>query len=192
SDPGNCALGLKPGDASQMINNFWTQGFPANSLSDPNNPLLYSIDRNIRTPRMQQWHLGIEYQLPAQTVLEMSYAGSHGSRLYGFYNGNQATPSTDPNAPLAPRRPFPAVDGTIDAFRSNTISNYNAVQPRAGRRFQRQPGFFEQWRFSRSAQSRPGVRELRRRCSSSFRDQLCLRASLQQRQSIWRECQRLP
>lgn len=134
SDPGNCALGLKPGDASQMINNFWTQGFPANSLSDPNNPLLYSIDRNIRTPRMQQWHLGIEYQLPAQTVLEMSYAGSHGSRLYGFYNGNQATPSTDPNAPLAPRRPFPAVDGTIDAFRSNTISNYNALQARLEKR----------------------------------------------------------
>ncbi|MGE5205088.1 MAG: TonB-dependent receptor domain-containing protein [Chlamydiota bacterium] len=128
SDPNNCAIGLKPGDSSQMIANFWTQGFPANSLSDPNNPLLYSIDRNIRTPRMQQWHLGIEYQLPSQTVLQISYAGSHGARLYGFYNGNQALPSADPNAPLAPRRPFPAVDGTIDAFRSNTISNYNSLQ----------------------------------------------------------------
>ena len=42
-----------------MIANFWTQGFPANSLIDPNNPLLYSVDRNLRTPTMHQWHLGL-------------------------------------------------------------------------------------------------------------------------------------
>ena len=117
--PGNCAIGLKPGpppDTSLMINNFWTQGFPAGSLTDPNNPLLYSIDPHLKTPMVQQWHFGLQYQLPGQTVLEVSYAGSHGQRLYGFYNGNQATPSTDPNAPLAPRRPFPAVDGSIDTL----------------------------------------------------------------------------
>ena len=128
NDGGNCAVGLKPGDTSTMINNFWTGGFPATSLSDPNNPLLYAIDRNIRTPMVQQWHLGLEYQLPSETLIKLSYAGSHGEHLYGFYNGNQALPSTDPNAPLAPRRPFPAVDGTIDAFRANTISNYNSLQ----------------------------------------------------------------
>jgi hypothetical protein len=127
-DPGNCAIGLKPGDDSQMIANFWTQGFPANSLTDPNNPLLYSVDRNIRTPTMHQWHLGLQYQLPTDTMLGVSYGGSHGTHLYGFYNGNQAVPSDDPNAPLADRRPFPSVDGTIDAFRANTNSNYNSLQ----------------------------------------------------------------
>ena len=143
-DAGNCAIGVKAGptptsplDTSLMINNFWTQGFPAAALSDPNNPLLYSIDRHIKTPMMQQWHFGLQYQLPSQTVLEVSYAGSHGQRLYGFYNGNQAVPSTDPNAPLAPRRPFPAVDGTIDAFRSNTFSNYHALQVHLEKRFSR-------------------------------------------------------
>ena len=128
ADDGNCAIGLKPGDASQMIANFWTQGFPANSLIDPNNPLLYSVDRNLRTPAMHQWHLGLEYQLPSEMMLGVSYGGSHGSHLYGFYNGNQATPSDDPNAPLADRRPFPNVDGTIATFRSNTNSNYNSLQ----------------------------------------------------------------
>jgi len=131
ADPGNCAIGLKSGpplDTSLMINNFWTQGYPATSLTDPNNPLLYSIDPHLRTPMMQQWHFGLQYQLPSETALELTYAGSHGQRLYGFYNGNQAVPSPDPNAPLAPRRPFPAVDGTIDTFRSNTISNYNSLQ----------------------------------------------------------------
>jgi hypothetical protein len=37
--------------------NFLYQGFPANSLSDPNTPSLYSIDPHLVTPYMQQWHL---------------------------------------------------------------------------------------------------------------------------------------
>lgn len=138
-DVNNCAIGLlapgPPPPNSLMINNFWTQGYPPSSLTNPNNPLLYSIDPDIKTPMMQQWHLGVEYQLPSQTVLQIAYAGSHGLRLYGFYNGNQALPSTNPNAPLAPRRPFPAVDGTIDTFRSNTISNYDALQVHVEKRF---------------------------------------------------------
>jgi hypothetical protein len=140
-DPGNCALGLKvqgpPPPGSLMINNFWTQGFPAAGLTDPNNPLLYSIDPHLKTPMVQQWHFGLQYQLPAETVLEISYAGSHGQRLYGFYNGNQAVPSIDPNAPLAPRRPFPAVDGTIATLRSNTFSNYNSLQVHLEKRLSR-------------------------------------------------------
>jgi outer membrane receptor protein involved in Fe transport len=130
ADTAGCAIGLKPGDATQAISDFWTQGFPANSLSDPNNPLMYSIDRNLKTPMMQQWHLGFEYQLPAQTVLGISYAGSQGQHLFAFYNGNQAVPTADPIAALelAPRRPFPAVDAGISTFRSNTNSNYHSLQ----------------------------------------------------------------
>jgi len=170
SDPGNCAIGLKPGDSSQMIANFWTQGFPANSLSDPNNPLLYSVDRNLRTPMMHQWHLGLEYQLPAQTVLEVSYGGSHGTHLYGFYNGNQAVPSADPNQPLAPRRPFPAVDGTIDAFRSNTNSNYNSLQVSLEKRITHGLMFQSSYTYAH-AQDEASSASLGSLNNSDFRDQ---------------------
>ena len=117
--------------------NVFSQGFPANSLTDPNTPTLFSEAPNLRTPRAQQWHVGVEYQLPAQTVLSISYAGSHGSDLYGFYNGNQAQPNvvfcttngnTPGNCPTAPRRPFPAVDASIGTLRSNDFSNYDALQ----------------------------------------------------------------
>jgi len=152
-----CAIGVKyptnggAPDTSLMINNFWTQGFPATSLVDPNNPLLYSISPNLRTPRMQQWHFGLQYQLPRETVVELSYAGSHGSRLYGFYNGNQATPSADPNAPVAPRRPFPAVDGTIDSYRSDTVSNYNSLQARVQKRTSHGLQFEASYTYSHSS-----------------------------------------
>jgi hypothetical protein len=142
--------------------NSLQQGFPTNSLSDPNAPSLYSLDPHLVTPYTQQWHLGLEYQLPADTVLEVSYAGSRGLKLFAFYNGNQDIPTTDPTAPTAPRRPAhnnnwpgangpcdlnpannyadaancnPALDTGIGTFRSNTQSNYNSLQVRLEKRF---------------------------------------------------------
>ena len=136
--------------------NVLSQGFPATSLSDPNSPELYSLDPHLVTPYTQQWHLGLEYQLPADTVFEVSYAGSRGLKLFAFYNGNQAVPvlGTD-SLPTAPRRPAndeapgatgpctlanpqncnPALDTTIDTFRSNTQSNYDSLQVRLEKRY---------------------------------------------------------
>ena len=129
----NCAA-VGPGNVPLL---HLSQGFPVNSLIDPNTPTLFSESPNLRTPYTQQWHLGFEYQLPSQTMLQVSYAGSHGANLYGMYNGNQAQPdvafctsngNTPGNCPTAPRRPFPALDGSIDTLRANDISNYDALQ----------------------------------------------------------------
>ena len=147
---------------SGLALNQLQQGFPNNTitglspLADPNAPELYSLDPHLVTPYTQQWHLGLEYQLPAATVLEVSYAGSRGLKLFAFYNGNQAVPvvGTD-SLPTAPRRPAqdeapgasgpctlaesqncnPALDTTIDTFRSNTFSNYNSLQVRLEKRY---------------------------------------------------------
>jgi hypothetical protein len=140
--------------------NVFSQGFPANSLSDPNTPILYSISPNLRTPYTQQWHLGVQYHLPADSLFEISYAGSRGLKLYTFYNGNQAVPTNNLSAPTAPRRPAhkpapgapgpcdlnpptfsdasncdPVFDTAISTFRSDGISNYNSLQARLEKRF---------------------------------------------------------
>jgi hypothetical protein len=141
---------------------FLKDGFPANSLSDPNTPNLYSLDPHLVTPYTQQWHMGLEYQLPYDTVLEVSYGGSRGLKLFAFYNGNQTTPTATATDPTAPRRPAheptpgttgdsctldafynnpnlyncnPAFDTTIGTFRSNTQSNYNSLQIRLEKRY---------------------------------------------------------
>jgi len=117
--------------------NTLSQGFPANALVDPNTPTLFSESQHLKAPSAQQWHLGLEYQLPSQIMLDVSYAGSHGENLYGMYNGNQAQPdatfcttngNTPGNCPTAPRRPFPGVDGSIATLRANDFSNYNSLQ----------------------------------------------------------------
>src|SRR6266849_5271886 len=134
---------------------FLKDGFPANSLTDPNTPNLYSLDPHLVTPYTQQWHMGLEYQLPADTVLEVSYGGSRGLKLFAFYNGNQTTPTANAADATAPRRPAnnaapgapgpctlatpgncnPALDTGIGTFRSNTQSNYNSLQVRLEKRF---------------------------------------------------------
>jgi hypothetical protein len=158
----NCFVSpLSNGNANFANYNALSTGF-VGALENPNTPTLYSIDPHLVTPYTQQWHLGLEYQLPAETVLQITYAGSRGLKLFGFYNGNQAVPNADPNAPTAPRRPVhnnnwpgaagpcdlnpannyadaancnPAFDASIDTLRSNTQSNYNSLQARLEKRF---------------------------------------------------------
>jgi hypothetical protein len=137
--------------------NVLSKGFPANSLTDPNTPILFTVSPNIRTPYTQQWHFGFQYQLPSQAVLEVSYAGSHGSNLYNFYNGNQAipdatfcnaAPNSPGNCPTAPRRPVKSCDNSvfppncnevfdtgIDLLRTDGFSNYNSLQVRLEKQF---------------------------------------------------------
>ena len=124
-------------------------GFPANALVNPNTPIFFSVDQNLRTPYMQQWHLGIEKELPGDSVFALTYAGSKGTKLYTFFNGNQAAPTADPNIPTAPRRPVKSAgctiadpglcssvfDTGIDWFRSTGSSVYHSLQARFEKRF---------------------------------------------------------
>ncbi len=115
--------------------NSLQQGFPSTALTDPNTPTLFSISPKITVPFNQQWFLGFQYELPGNTVAEVSYVGSHGSNLFGLFNGNQAVPTADSSIPLAVRRPDPNIDASIDTLRSNLFSNYNGLQVRLEKRF---------------------------------------------------------
>jgi hypothetical protein len=130
-------------------------GFPTNSLVNPNTPIFFSVDKNLRTPYMQQWHLSVERELPADSVFTLTYAGSKGTKLYTFFNGNQAAPDPNPNDATAPRRPVfanligatgncslatpqdcsPVFDTGIDWFRSTGSSDYNSLQASLEKRF---------------------------------------------------------
>jgi hypothetical protein len=139
--------------------NSLSQGFPANSLTDPNTPLLFAVAPDLRTPFTQQWHFGTQYQLPGDNMFEITYAGSRGTHLFNYYNGNQAVPdptfcttppNTPGNCPTAPRRPahicdysvFPpncneVLDTAINELRSDGFSDYNALQLRWEKKFSR-------------------------------------------------------
>ncbi|HXM92940.1 MAG TPA: TonB-dependent receptor [Candidatus Dormibacteraeota bacterium] len=125
-------------------------GFPANSLVDPNTPFLFSVNPHLVTPYMQQWHLTTQYQLPGNTVLEIGYAGSKGTKQYLFFNANQAAPSDNPNLPFAPRRAFPQIDASIAEIQSTGRSRYDSLQVRAEKRFSHGLTFLTAWTWAHS------------------------------------------
>jgi Carboxypeptidase regulatory-like domain/TonB dependent receptor len=191
----NCgASSANPGagqvDCSIPNLNVLANGFPADSLTDPNTPQFFSVEPNLRTPYNQQWHLGLQYQLPAETVLEVSYAGSRGLKLYAFYNGNQAVPTADQTAAFAPRRPvkraFPgapgpcdlatpdncdeAFDTSIATFRSNAFSNYHSLQVRLEKRLTRGLQFQASYTYGHALDTASSA-DLGSFASGDFRDQ---------------------
>ena len=82
---------------------------------------LLLIDRNLKTPYVEQWNLSLQHELVNNWMLELSYAGNQGHRL-AFTNdpnrvtgGYQGNPSTRPNPLL----------GGIDYLTTSGSSNYN-------------------------------------------------------------------
>ncbi len=110
-------------------------GFPLTALTDPNTPTLFSLDPNMRTPYVLQWHLTTQYQASRDTLFEVAYVGSKGTKLYTFFNLNQATPTSDPSALTAPRRKFPFIDSSISYLNSAGNSEYDALQTKFQHRF---------------------------------------------------------
>jgi TonB dependent receptor len=127
-----------------------SQGFPATSLTDPNTPQLFTLDPKLVTPYVTQWHLSTQYQLPFNTLFELTYAGSKGTKLYAFLNGNQASPSAVPGADVASRRPIPTINAGISLFNSTANSEYNSLQIRAEKRFSQGLSFLAAYTWSHS------------------------------------------
>jgi len=149
---------------------FLQNGFPATALTDPNTPILFSIDPELVTPYMQQWHLSIQHELPGDSVFDITYAGSKGNKLFTFFNGNQAAPTADPTAPLAPRRPVPLIDSGIDWFRSSGASSYNSLQAHFEKRFTHGMQFQASYTWAHSVDNASNANLGPTQNNSDFRD----------------------
>jgi hypothetical protein len=149
------------------FSNF-ANGFPLDALSNPTLPQLFGLDPSFRSPYMQQWQLSTQYELPFDTVLEIAYSGSKGTRLYSFYNANQAKPSPNPSAPTAPRRPIPAVDNAIFQLRPDGNSEYNGLQVRFEHRFSHGLSLLTTYAYGHSLDNSSSV-NLQSRNFSDFR-----------------------
>jgi Carboxypeptidase regulatory-like domain len=48
-----------------------------------------AMDRTRRTSYAEQWNVDLQHSLPKRVLLDIAYAGSHGTHLYGDYNADQ-------------------------------------------------------------------------------------------------------
>ena len=58
-----------------------------------------AVDRNLRTPYVQQWNLGGQYELGTNLLVEVRYVGSKGTKLLQATSFAQGFDLNDPNTP---------------------------------------------------------------------------------------------
>jgi hypothetical protein len=58
-----------------------------------------AIDRNLRTPYVQQWNFGLQYEVGRDFLIEARYSGTKGTKLLQATAFNQGYDLNDPNTP---------------------------------------------------------------------------------------------
>ncbi|MBL8236099.1 MAG: TonB-dependent receptor [Bryobacterales bacterium] len=103
-------------------------------------------------PYYMKWSLGVQRQLAAQMLLDVSYVGSRGAALVRSRDINQPVASVavasgqlNPNA----ARPYPGFAG-INTFETSGNSVYHSLQVSGSRRFSAGVGLQASYTFSRS------------------------------------------
>ena len=92
-------------------------------------------DANQRTPYIQQYNIGVQYELRSDIVLDVAYVGNKGTKLNGFRNLNQRAVITNPDgSQAAGNRPYPAF-GDIQWMENRVSSTYKSLQLRLEKRF---------------------------------------------------------
>ncbi len=142
------------GPAPVQMANINPNAVDANGVYIPNTPLygvpgcsvecdIFSFDRNIKTPYIENYNLNLQQQLANKVVLQVGYVGSQGHRLFRFFDINQPSQATITACDLGqvpgcisgindvsvPRNyAFP--NGAFYVFQQNSTgkSNYNSLQ----------------------------------------------------------------
>ncbi len=96
---------------------------------------------NLRNPYYQRWSFGLQRQLPRKAVLDVSYVGSKGTRLFANEDLNPLVPSGMRIAPPGVNPPF-VFSNRLDNLQGSRLirtnggdSNYHSLQTLVSRRF---------------------------------------------------------
>jgi hypothetical protein len=121
----------------------YTNPFPYPYLNPGTNPLwpfpaqFYSPDPHLKNAYTQQYNFNVQHEFPKDYMVQASYVGSHGDRLWDGNQANAAPYSAGGTAANAQsRRPFlPQYYAGITRIANIGFSNYNSMQITARKRF---------------------------------------------------------
>ena len=132
------------------IVNQLSNGFPSDALTNPSAPGLFSLDPHFKNPYVQQWNFSVQQDMGWNSLFDVAYAGSKGTRLYEFRNANQAVPSADPNSDINARRPYPYIQSGFSLWCSCSSSTYHSLQAKVEKRFSAGLSFLTAYTFSKA------------------------------------------
>ncbi|MEP7336603.1 MAG: carboxypeptidase regulatory-like domain-containing protein [Acidobacteriota bacterium] len=111
------------------------------------------VDANLVNPYYQRWSLGVQRELPGQFLIDMSYVGSKGTKLYANEDRNPLVPASQR---VTPAGFTGTTSGRLDniqgarTIRSNSGgSSYNAGQLQVSRRFSKGLGISSSYTYAK-------------------------------------------
>ena len=139
--PGPAYNNIGPG--SVQMANVNPAAFDANGVYIPNTPYfgapnctvecdIFSFDRNIKTPYMENYNINIQHQFSSKVSLQLGYVGSQGHRLFRFLDINQPsqaaiTAADCPNGIATCATTGAIQDFTVPRVFPSSFNNYGAV-----------------------------------------------------------------
>jgi hypothetical protein len=95
--------------------------------SDPGPCNTFAMNRNLRTPYVENWTVGIQHSFSGKLALDATYVGNHAAKLPGVVDLNQAPPTPGANGtlPFAATYPYLAQINYLSNFYGST---YNGLQ----------------------------------------------------------------
>jgi outer membrane receptor protein involved in Fe transport len=94
---------------------------------------LIAMDEDFKTPRVHQFSLGVQRQLPGNFVADIAYVGAQGRNLLRSIDINRTNAGA--TAPTNAARPYRGY-GNIQFRETTATSSYNSLQTSLARRFQ--------------------------------------------------------
>jgi len=92
---------------------------------DPGPCNTFAMNRNFRTPYVENWTLGIQHAFSGKLGLDVTYVGNHGVRLPGVVDLNQPAPTA--GAPVLPLSQYPYLH-YVNYLSNFYGSTYNGLQ----------------------------------------------------------------
>ncbi len=92
---------------------------------------VFAVDRNLRTPYVQNFNFNLQHELFRDVVLQVGYVGSQGRKLFRYRDINQPVNPAVSLARPFDNGPFAPSGGTffyVNQIETSANSNYNAFQ----------------------------------------------------------------
>jgi hypothetical protein len=100
-----------PGSGLNWVNQT-TAIYPTNvtglvQCGNPSPCNTFAMERNFRTPYVENWTVGIQHSFSSKLALDTTYVGNHGTKLPGVIDLNQPAPTTGtPVLPFGAQYPY--------------------------------------------------------------------------------------